>query len=62
MRRGAIVWAVTEGHQVVEVVTKRELAEGVRRRVDFLKAVRGEMKLQELDIVGRNIVGCARRC
>jgi 16S rRNA (guanine527-N7)-methyltransferase len=31
------------------------LAEGVRRRVDFLKAVRDEMKLKELDIVGRNI-------
>jgi len=31
------------------------LAEGVRRRVDFLKAVREEMKLKELDIVGRNI-------
>lgn len=31
------------------------LAEGVRRRVDFLKAVREEMGLKELDIVGRNI-------
>lgn len=31
------------------------LAEGVRRRVDFLKAVREEMKLNSLDIVGRNI-------
>lgn len=31
------------------------LAEGVRRRVDFLKAVREEMNLQELKIVGRNI-------
>ncbi len=31
------------------------LAEGVRRRVDFLKAVREEMKLKELDIVGRKI-------
>lgn len=31
------------------------LAEGVRRRVDFLKAVREEMKLTELDIVGRKI-------
>lgn len=31
------------------------LAEGVRRRVDFLKAVREEMKMKELDIVGRNI-------
>jgi len=31
------------------------LAEGVRRRVDFLKAVREEMKLQNLDIIGRNI-------
>lgn len=31
------------------------LAEGVRRRVEFLKAVRDEMKLKELDIVGRNI-------
>lgn len=31
------------------------LAEGVRRRVDFLKAVREEMKIEELDIIGRNI-------
>lgn len=31
------------------------LAEGVRRRVDFLKAVREEMNLTQLDIVGRNI-------
>jgi 16S rRNA (guanine527-N7)-methyltransferase len=31
------------------------LAEGVRRRVDFLKAVRDEMKLGELDIIGRNV-------
>ena len=31
------------------------LAEGVRRRVDFLKAVREEMRLKELDIVGRKI-------
>lgn len=31
------------------------LAEGVRRRVDFLKAVREEMKLDELQIVGRKI-------
>jgi len=31
------------------------LAEGVRRRVDFLKAVRDEMALQELKILGRNI-------
>jgi len=31
------------------------LAEGVRRRVDFLKAVREEMKMEELDIIGRNI-------
>lgn len=31
------------------------LAEGVRRRVDFLKAVRAEMQLKDLDIVGRNI-------
>jgi 16S rRNA (guanine527-N7)-methyltransferase len=31
------------------------LAEGVRRRVDFLKAVRDEMKLHDLDIIGRNI-------
>jgi len=31
------------------------LAEGVRRRVDFLKAVRDEMKLEELQVVGRNI-------
>lgn len=31
------------------------LAEGVRKRVDFLKAVRDEMKLENLQIVGRNI-------
>lgn len=31
------------------------LAEGVRRRVDFLKAVREDMELKNLDIVGRNI-------
>jgi len=31
------------------------LAEGVRRRVDFLKAVREEMKLENLDIIGRKI-------
>jgi 16S rRNA (guanine527-N7)-methyltransferase len=31
------------------------LAEGVQRRVEFLKHVRGEMGLQNLDIVGRNI-------
>src|SRR4029077_19862661 len=31
------------------------LAEGVRRRVDFLKAVREEMNLGELDVVGRKI-------
>jgi 16S rRNA (guanine527-N7)-methyltransferase len=31
------------------------LAEGVRRRVDFLKAVREEMRLENLDIVGRKI-------
>jgi len=31
------------------------LAEGVKRRVDFLKAVRDEMKLENLDIIGRNI-------
>jgi 16S rRNA (guanine527-N7)-methyltransferase len=31
------------------------LAEGVQRRVEFLKQVRQEMKLQELDILGRNI-------
>ncbi len=31
------------------------LAEGVQKRVEFLKSVRDEMKLQNLDIVGRNI-------
>ncbi|MBX3022446.1 MAG: 16S rRNA (guanine(527)-N(7))-methyltransferase RsmG [Bdellovibrionales bacterium] len=31
------------------------LAEGVRRRVDFLKAVREDMKLTDLQIVGRKI-------
>ncbi len=31
------------------------LAEGVQRRVEFLKRVRQEMNLESLDIVGRNI-------
>lgn len=31
------------------------LGEGVQRRVEFLKHVRAEMKLKNLDIVGRNI-------
>lgn len=31
------------------------LAEGVRRRVDFLKLVREKLGLKELDVVGRNI-------
>lgn len=31
------------------------LGEGVQRRVEFLKHVRSEMKLQKLDILGRNI-------
>lgn len=31
------------------------LAEGVRKRVDFLKAVRDEMGLKNLDVVGRKI-------
>lgn len=31
------------------------LAEGVRKRVDFLKAVRDEMSLKNLDIVGRKV-------
>jgi 16S rRNA (guanine527-N7)-methyltransferase len=31
------------------------LAEGVQRRVEFLKHVRSEMKLENLDIIGRNI-------
>lgn len=31
------------------------LAEGVRKRVDFLKAVRQEMNLKNLDIVGRKV-------
>ena len=31
------------------------LAEGVRKRVDFLRAVRDEMKLKNLDLVGRKI-------
>ncbi len=31
------------------------LAEGVRKRVDFLKAVREQMQLKELQVVGRNI-------
>ena len=40
----------------IEFPTERIiLAEGVKRRVDFLKLVREEMKLKELDIVGRYI-------
>ncbi len=31
------------------------LAEGVQKRVEFLKSVREELKLENLDIVGRNI-------
>lgn len=31
------------------------LAEGVQKRVEFLKKVRDEMKLEQLDIIGRNI-------
>lgn len=31
------------------------LAEGVQRRVEFLKHVRSEMQLENLDIIGRNI-------
>jgi 16S rRNA (guanine527-N7)-methyltransferase len=31
------------------------LAEGVQKRVEFLKTVRDELKLQNLDVVGRNI-------
>lgn len=31
------------------------LAEGVQKRVEFLKAVREEMKLRELPIIGRNV-------
>ncbi len=31
------------------------LAEGVQKRVTFLKKVRDEMNLQELDIIGRNV-------
>jgi len=31
------------------------LAEGVQKRVEFLKAVRAELKLENLDIIGRNI-------
>ncbi len=31
------------------------LAEGVQKRVDFLKSVRDEMKLEKLPIIGRNI-------
>ena len=31
------------------------LAEGVQRRVEFLKHVREEMKLPQLDIIGRNV-------
>lgn len=31
------------------------LAEGVQRRVEFLKHIRSEMRLRNLDIIGRNI-------
>lgn len=31
------------------------LAEGVQKRVEFLKLIRSELHLQELDIIGRNI-------
>lgn len=31
------------------------LAEGVQRRVEFLKQIRSDMRLQNLDIIGRNI-------
>ncbi|PIS10198.1 MAG: 16S rRNA (guanine(527)-N(7))-methyltransferase RsmG [Bdellovibrio sp. CG10_big_fil_rev_8_21_14_0_10_47_8] len=31
------------------------LAEGVQRRVEFLKSIREKMQLQKLDIIGRNI-------
>lgn len=31
------------------------LAEGVQKRVNFLKSVREELKLQNLDIIGRNV-------
>lgn len=31
------------------------LADGVRKRIDFLKTVREEMKLENLDLMGRNI-------
>ena len=31
------------------------LAEGVQRRVNFLKKVRDELELQSLDIIGRNV-------
>jgi 16S rRNA (guanine527-N7)-methyltransferase len=31
------------------------LAEGVRRRVDFLRAVREELKLENLDLIGRKV-------
>lgn len=41
--------------KVVYPEDKMILAEGVRRRVDFLKAVRDEMELKNLDIIGRNI-------
>jgi 16S rRNA (guanine527-N7)-methyltransferase len=42
----------------LKIVFPREkiiLAEGVRRRVDFLKAVREELHLEELQVVGRKI-------
>ncbi len=40
----------------VEFPDKRiVLADGVRKRIDFLKTVRDSMKLENLDLVGRNI-------
>ncbi|MBX7231926.1 MAG: 16S rRNA (guanine(527)-N(7))-methyltransferase RsmG [Bdellovibrionales bacterium] len=41
--------------KVVFPEKKMILAEGVKRRVDFLKEVRIQMQFKELDIIGRNI-------
>jgi 16S rRNA (guanine527-N7)-methyltransferase len=41
--------------RIIEPKGKMILAEGVQKRVEFLKRVREELELSELDIIGRNI-------
>ncbi len=43
--------------KIVHPGQKIILAEGVKRRVEFLKSVREQMKISELQIVGRNVDG-----